>query len=53
MKILCDVHISIRISKFFESKGIQSIHVNNILDKWFISDAKISDFVDQVMNIPY
>jgi len=37
MKILSDVHISLKITKFFANKGIQSEHVNNILDKWFTS----------------
>ena len=47
MKILCDVHISIKIAKLFASKGIASVHVNDILDKWFTSDIKISDFADE------
>jgi len=47
MKILCDVHISIKITKLFASKGISSMHVNDILDKWFTSDIKISDFADE------
>ena len=47
MKILCDVHISLKISKLFASKGITSVHVNDILDKWFTSDIKISDFADE------
>jgi predicted nuclease of predicted toxin-antitoxin system len=47
MKILCDVHISVKIAKLFESKGIASVHVNDILDKWFTSDLKISDFADE------
>jgi len=47
MKILCDVHISIKITKLFASKGISSVHVNDILDKWFTPDIKISDFADE------
>jgi len=46
MKILCDVHISIKITKFFANKGIISEHVNIILDKWFTSDNKICEFAD-------
>jgi predicted nuclease of predicted toxin-antitoxin system len=46
MKILCDVHISLKITKFFISKGINSLHVNNILDKWFTSDIDISKYAD-------
>lgn len=47
MKILCDVHISIKIAKLFASKGTESIHINDILDKWFTSDIKISNYADE------
>jgi len=47
MKILCDIHISIKITKLFASKGISSVHVNDILNKWFTSDIKIGDFADE------
>ncbi len=47
MKILSDVHIPLKITKFFANKGIQSEHVNNILDKWFTSDNKICEFADK------
>jgi len=33
MKILCDVHISLKVAKFFQSKGIETEHVNQMLDK--------------------
>jgi predicted nuclease of predicted toxin-antitoxin system len=46
MKILCDVHISIKVAKFFAGKGCEAVHVNNILDKWFTTDNKISEFAD-------
>jgi len=46
MKIICDVHISTKFTKFFANKGIVSVHVNNILDKWFTSDNKICEFAD-------
>jgi len=46
MKILCDVHISVKITKLFANKGIVSVHVNDILDKWVTSDNKISDYAD-------
>ncbi len=28
MKVLCDVHISYKIVRFFKKKGIEAIHVN-------------------------
>ena len=46
MKILCDVHIPLKVSKFFVSKGIYSEHVNLILDKWHTSDNKICEYAD-------
>ena len=47
MKILCDIHISQKVTKFFANKGIISEHVNNILDKWFTHDNKICEFADK------
>jgi predicted nuclease of predicted toxin-antitoxin system len=42
MKFLCDVHISIRLSKSIEEMGFQSQHVNTILDKWLTKDEVIA-----------
>ena len=47
MKFLCDVHIAIRISKKLRELGFESIHVNNILDKWHTKDKEISLYADQ------
>jgi len=47
MKILCDVHISIKVAKLFVNKGIVSMHVNDILDKWFTTDIKICEYADE------
>ncbi len=47
MKFLCDVHISIKLVKFFISKNYQCTHVNTILDKWFTKDQDIARYVDQ------
>ena len=46
MKILCDVHISYKIVRFFKNKGIEAIHVNELPDKWFTKDAVISRLAD-------
>lgn len=46
MKVLCDVHIAIKVSKYFESKGLESLHVNQILDKWFTKDSDICEYAD-------
>jgi predicted nuclease of predicted toxin-antitoxin system len=47
MKVLCDVHISLKITKLFSNKGLISVHVNDILDKSFTTDNKICDYADK------
>lgn len=47
MKFLCDVHISIQVSKKLQEMGFYSEHVNNILDKWHTKDHVISQYVDE------
>ena len=46
MKVLCDVHISYKIVHFFKRKGIESLHVNELPDKWFTKDSTISHIAD-------
>ncbi|WP_339815896.1 DUF5615 family PIN-like protein [uncultured Imperialibacter sp.] len=46
MKFLCDVHISIKISKRIQELGYSSEHVNFILDRWHSKDQAIADFAD-------
>ena len=46
MTFLCDLHISIKLVKFIESKGYKCIHVNTILDSWFTKDEDIVKYVD-------
>ena len=47
MKILCDVHIAIKIAKFLTSKSIKTEHVNRILDKWNTKDEDICLYADK------
>lgn len=47
MKILCDVHIAIKVAKFFSSKGIETEHVNQILNKWHTKDSDICQYADK------
>jgi predicted nuclease of predicted toxin-antitoxin system len=47
IKILCDVHIAIKIAKFFSSKGIETEHVNQILEKWNTKDKDICLYADK------
>lgn len=46
MKVLCDVHISYKLVRFFKEKGIEAVHVNELPDKWFTKDIMISRFAD-------
>jgi len=46
MKFLCDVHISLRISKHIVQLGFESEHVNNILDGCNTKDSDIARFAD-------
>jgi predicted nuclease of predicted toxin-antitoxin system len=47
MKFLCDVHISYSLMKTLKSFGFETIHVNQILDKWNTKDRDITNFADQ------
>ncbi|MBN2570875.1 MAG: DUF5615 family PIN-like protein [Ignavibacteriales bacterium] len=47
MKILCDVHIAIKVSKFLSEKGIETKHINQILDRWNTKDQDICKYVDK------
>lgn len=47
LRVLCDVHISYRVVKFFEVEGIETIHINNILDGSETKDSKIRKWADE------
>lgn len=46
MKVLCDVHMSKKVVRFFQENGIESIHVNDILDSWYTKDGAIAKYAD-------
>ena len=46
MKIICDVHISYKIVRFFQTKGVEAHHVNTLPDKWYTKDSFISQYAD-------
>ncbi|MCD4791751.1 MAG: DUF5615 family PIN-like protein [Bacteroidales bacterium] len=46
MKILCDVHIAIKVAKYFSERGLDTEHVNRILDKWNTSDSDVCIYAD-------
>jgi len=47
MKFLCDVHISYKIVNFLNSSGFETIHINQVLDKWFTKDRDICKYADK------
>lgn len=47
MKFLCDVHISLKISKLLDKKEEVSIHVNSIMDRWHTKEKDIIDYADK------
>jgi predicted nuclease of predicted toxin-antitoxin system len=47
MKVLFDVHIALKVSKFFAAKGIEAVHVNNVLDGFYTKDSSIAQYADQ------
>ena len=51
MKFLCDVHISYKLVRYLNSLGFDTVHVNDILDKWLTSDKKICGYADKENRI--
>jgi predicted nuclease of predicted toxin-antitoxin system len=47
MKILCDVHIARKVANFYQSKGIEAIHVNDTLHGDTSKDSQICSFADK------
>jgi len=45
-QVLCDVHIAFKVVRFFQSKGCKALHVNDIIDGYYTSDHKITEFAD-------
>jgi len=48
MNFLIDVHLPISLSKFLNSQThCSAIHVNQILQKWYTTDADICKYADE------
>jgi len=47
MKVICDVHISRKVVGFFQSQGVEAIHVNDILEGSETKDYLIAGYADQ------
>ncbi|MGE0019428.1 MAG: DUF5615 family PIN-like protein [Draconibacterium sp.] len=47
MKFLCDVYISYSLVSQLKKLGFDTIHVNELPDKWFSSDKFICNYADE------
>ena len=47
MKILCDVHLPIKLVEFLKSNAIDAIHGSKILDGWYTNDADFCRYADE------
>ncbi|QIP15833.1 DUF5615 family PIN-like protein [Spirosoma aureum] len=47
MKFICDVHISIRLSKYLATYGTESVHVNQVPKGSSTPDGEICQLADQ------
>ena len=47
MKILCDVHLPIKLVDFFKSQRIEAIHGSEILNGWFTKDEDFCKYSDE------
>ena len=47
MKVLCDVHIALKVVRFFQSKNVNALHVNDLPDSYYSSDKDICKFADK------
>lgn len=47
MKFLCDVHIPFRLNNYLKSLDHHSVHINEVLNKWYTKDDVICSFADE------
>lgn len=47
MKVLCDVHIPMKLVTFLKSRGVEAQHVNYILNSFHTSDEDIAAYADE------
>jgi predicted nuclease of predicted toxin-antitoxin system len=48
MDFLIDVHLPVSLSKFLDKQpNCSSIHINQILQKWYTTDAEICKYADE------
>lgn len=47
MKVICDVHIPLKLVNFLKQKGIFAEHVNNLPDGFYSTDSAIANYADK------
>lgn len=47
MKVLCDVHIALKVVRFFQKNNVEATHVNGLPNSFYSSDKDICKFADQ------
>lgn len=47
MKVLCDVHIPMRLVLFLQKNLVEAQHVNNILNSYHTHDKDIAAYADE------
>lgn len=48
MKVICDVHIPLRLVTYFNKQGVHAEHVNNLPDKYYTTDKVIAEYADKM-----
>ncbi len=46
MKAICDVHLSLRLTKFLVAHGVEALHANSLPQRSNSTDAEISAYAD-------
>ena len=44
MKVLCDVHIARKITRFLQNAGVDAVHINDLLNGDRTKDGDIADY---------
>jgi len=47
MKVLCDVHIALKVVRFFQNNNVEASHANDLPDSFYSSDRDICKFADR------
>jgi predicted nuclease of predicted toxin-antitoxin system len=47
VKVLCDVHIALKVVRFFQKNNVEATNVNGLPDSFYSSDKDTCKFTDQ------